>query len=345
MKLTREGLQDAVREGILSSEQAEALYRHLERQPATGPAFSLTNILYYFGGLTAIGAMTLFMNLGWEQFGGWGILSIAILYAAIGLLLTERFRRGGHHIPAGICATFTIAMTPLAIYGLQQGMGWWPDDSVYRDYHRNIKWHWIYLELGTLAAATLLAWRYRYPFMIMPVAVTLWYMSMDVTAMLTHGEADYIFKAFVTLWFGLLMTLIALWVDIRSRNSRQDYAFWLYLFGVMTFWCGLSLQQSDSEISRFLYFCINLGLIFTGAVLVRRVFVVFGALGCAGYMQHLAAYMFQDSWLFPVALTAIGLGIVYLGLVWQRNEQTITRKMRALLPVILRELLEKRAAR
>ena len=343
MNITRDGLQDAVKEGILSNEQAEALYQHLESLPGAGPAFSFTNILYYFGGLTAIGAMTLFMNLGWEQFGGWGILFIAILYAGIGLLLTERFRRGGHHIPAGTCATFAIAMTPLAIYGLQQGMGWWPDETTYRDYHRYIKWHWIYLELGTLAVGAALAWRYRYPFMIMPVAVTLWYTSMDVTAMLTHGEADYIFKAFVTLWFGLLMTLIAFWVDIRSRNSRQDYAFWLYLFGVMTFWCGLSLQQSDSELSKFVYFCINLGLIFAGAVLVRRVFVVFGALGCAGYMQHLASYIFQDSWLFPVALTAIGLGIVYLGLVWQRNEKTITRRMRTVLPVVLRELLEERA--
>jgi hypothetical protein len=327
VNITRDGLQDAVKEGILSNEQAEALYQHLESLPGAGPAFSFTNILYYFGGLTAIGAMTLFMNLGWEQFGGWGILFIAILYAGIGLLLTERFRRGGHHIPAGICATFAIAMTPLAIYGLQQGMGWWPDETTYRDYHRYIKWHWIYLELGTLAVGAALAWRYRYPFMIMPVAVTLWYTSMDVTAMLTHGEADYIFKAFVTLWFGLLMTLTAFWVDI----------------GVMTFWCGLSLQQSDSELSKFVYFCINLGLIFAGAVLVRRVFVVFGALGCAGYMQHLASYIFQDSWLFPVALTAIGLGIVYLGLVWQRNEKTITRRMRTVLPVVLRELLEERA--
>lgn len=93
-----------------------------------------------------------------------------------------------------------------------------------------------------------------------------------------------------------------------------------------------------------LYFCINVGLIFTGAILIRRVFVVFGALGCAGYLEHLASQVFQDSWLFPVALTAIGLGVVYLGLVWQRNETRITHKVRSILPVALQELLQARAA-
>ena len=30
------------------------------------PRFSFTNTLYYFGGMVAIGAMTLFMTLGWR---------------------------------------------------------------------------------------------------------------------------------------------------------------------------------------------------------------------------------------------------------------------------------------
>jgi hypothetical protein len=168
-------------------------------------------------------------------------------------------------------------------------------------------------------------------------------MSMDVADMLTGGEADYIFRAFVSMWFGLVIMLLAFWVDLRSRKSEHDYAFWLYLFGVMAFWCGLSLQESDSELSKFLYFCINLGLIGTGAILVRRVFVVFGALGCAGYLEHLASTIFENSWLFPITLTAIGLGIVYLGIIWQRNETLITQRTRALLPVALQELLAERA--
>jgi hypothetical protein len=184
-------------------------------------------------------------------------------------------------------------------------------------------------------------WRYRYPFLLMPIAVTLWYMSMDMADMLTGGVADFEFKAFVSMWFGLLTTTIAFRVDIRSRQTG-DYAFWLYLFGVLAFWCGLTMQQPDSELARFIYFLTNLGLIGIGTVLVRRVFLVFGALGCAGCLEHLASSIFQDSWLFPIALTAICPGIVYLGILWLRHEAAITGRVQALLPQALRELLAAR---
>jgi len=343
MKISREQLRNAAEEGIISIDQVDDLFSYLRRQPDTGPSFNFTNILYYFGGLVAIGAMTLFMNLGWEEFGGWGILYISMAYAGIGLILVGKFQRAGHAIPAGICATFVVAITPLAIYGFQQGMGWWPDETTYHEYHEYIKWHWIYLEFGTLVVGTIMAWIYSYPFLVMPVAATLWYMSMDMAVMLTGGEYDYEFRAFVSMWFGLLTIFIAFWVDIRSRKSG-DYAFWLYIFGVIAFWCGLSMQHSDSEFSKFIYLCINMGLIGIGAVLVRRVFVVFGVLGCAGYFEHLASTIFENSWLFPIALTVIGLSIVYLGVVWQKNEEVITNRIRGILPVALQELLSERTS-
>ncbi|MDJ0719991.1 MAG: hypothetical protein QNJ04_00070 [Desulfobacterales bacterium] len=289
----------------------------------------------------AIVAMTLFMNLGWERFGGWGIFAIALAYAGAGLRLTHFFQARGHAIPAGICAAFVVALTPLAIYGLLQAMGWWPDESVYREYHRYIRWHWIFLELGTLAAGAVVAYRFRYPFLLMPVAVTLWYMSMDVAAMLAGGRPDFELRALVSMVFGLAMTLFAFWVDMRSTRSG-DHAFWLYLFGVMAFWGGLTSQHSDSELSKFIYACTNLVLIGSGVVLVRRVFVVFGAIGVSVYLGHLANEVFKDSWLFPLALTAIGLGIIYLGLVWQKNEARITPRVRSCLPKALRDFLEEK---
>jgi hypothetical protein len=341
MKIHEKHLDDAAARGIITAEQLAALLAFLRSRPDTGPAFNFTNLLYYFGGLVAIGAMTLFMNLGWEEFGGWGIFWISLAYAAAGLLLSRYFMKQGHAIPAGICATFVVALTPLAIYGLQQANGWWPDDTVYQDYHRVIQWHWIYLELGTLAAGSIMLWRFRYPFSVMPVAVTLWYMSMDVAAMLMADEFDWEFRAFVSMWFGLATVLLAFWVDLRSRHSG-DFAFWLYIFGVMAFWGGLSSQESDSELNKLLYFCINIGLIAIGAVLVRKVFVVFGAIGSALYLGHLADKVFADSWMFPIVLAAIGLLIVYCGLLWSRHEAAITRILRSGLPLPLRQLVEAR---
>ena len=342
MKITREMLDDAARENIITEKQADRLHEYLTGLPAAGPTFDFTHVLYYLGGIIAIGAMTLFMNLGWESFGGWGVFFISLAYAGIGLKLIGRFQGKGYAVPAGICATFVVALTPLAIYGLQQAVGFWPDESAYREYHRYVKWHWLYMELGTLVAGLVMAWHYRYPFLMMPVAVTLWYMSMDVAVMLMEGQYDWQFRALVSMYFGLLMTLVAFWVDFRS-GTRADHAFWLYIFGVMTFWGGMTGQESGSEISKLIYFGINLFMIAIGVVIVRRVFVVFGAIGASLYLGHLAWDVFRDSWLFPIALTAIGLLIIYLGVLWQSNEKGITEKARALMPGPLREFLESRA--
>lgn len=342
MNITKQNLAHAVDEKIISAKQADVLFDFFQSHSQDAPKFTFTHVLYYLGGLIAIGAMTLFMNLGWESFGGGGIVLISALYAAIGLKITHTLSAKNHSIPAGICATFVVCLTPLAIYGLQRWLGVWPDDSTYRDYHRYIKWHWLYMELGTLVVGAVLAWRYKYPFLIMPIAVTLWYLTMDITAMISGGDFSWELRKLVSLYSGLLMIGLAFWVDVRSRY-KADYAFWIYIFGVLAFWGGLSTQHSDSELSKFIYFCINLLMIALGAMLIRKVFVIFGALGSCAYLGYLASDVFKNSWLFPMALTAIGLGIVYLGILWQKHEKVIVDKSRSLLPVSLRELLEARS--
>lgn len=339
MNLTRDNLNKAVAAKILSAQQAANLIEFIKNLPDQAPGFNLTNVLYYFGGLIAIGAMTLFMNLGWELYGGWGIFFLCACYAILGLALSQQFAQKGLRIPAGICATFVICLTPLGIYGLQNALGWWPDNQVFfEQYNYYINWNWLLMELGTLFVGLILAWIYRYPFMVMPIAVTLWYMSMDVAAMITAEHHSYELSAMVSMYFGLLTVLLAFWVDVRSSKTA-DYAFWLYIFGVMAFWGGLTSQHSDSELSKFLYFCINIGMILTGVLLNRKVFVVFGALGCCFYIGYLAFQVFKDSYLFPVVLSAIGLAVIYLGILWQKHEARLTASMRSILPTPLRDLL------
>jgi Ca2+/Na+ antiporter len=109
----------------------------------------------------------------------------------------------------------------------------------------------------------------------------------------------------------------------------------------MAFWGGLSMMKSDSELNKFIYCCINLGMIAVGAMLSRRVFAVFGGFGVAGYLYHLADSVFKDSMLFPLALTFLGLGVIYMGVKWQRHEEALGRFLRGVLPQPLRELIER----
>jgi len=237
-------------------------------------------------------------------------------------------------------------MVPLAIFAAQMALGYWGENKPYRDFHVFIDWRWIMMEFGTLAIGAILLWRYRFPFMLMPIAVTLWYMSMDLVPFFLGGARTYDWELYkiVSLYFGLAMTLLAFWVDLRSRASR-DYAFWLYLFGVLTFWGGLSLMNSNSELSKLAYCGINVLMILIGAILGRRVFAVFGGLGVACYLGHLSQQVFKDSLLFPFALSLIGLAIIWLGVLWQRREAQLSAGLRAFLPAAFRELLEARAVR
>jgi hypothetical protein len=98
-------------------------------------------------------------------------------------------------------------------------------------------------------------------------------------------------------------------------------------------------MDSTSEWGRLGYCAINVALILFGAVIGRRVYAVFGAIGVAMYLGYLASTLFPESLLLPFALSLIGLGVIGLGLVWQRHEVAWTAKLRAPLPPAWRALL------
>jgi hypothetical protein len=334
-------LEAAAVAGLLQSEQVEPLHEFLAGLHHDRPRFDLTHVLYYSGGLVAIGAMTLFMNLGWQRFGGWGTLSISLCYALAGLWLTQRFFVRRHSVPAAVSGAFVISMVPLVVFAAQEVLGVWPAGFAYPEFHRRIAFAYIYMELATMLVAAFMLYGYRLPFFTMPLGVSLWYLSMDFAELILGVGLNVSQMGYLSMAVGGLMLVLSMYVDLRSP-WQIDYAFWLYLFAVATFWGGLSVQSSDSEWAHFGYFAVNLMLIGFGVLLGRRVFVVFGALGAGSYLVHLASEVFLDSWLFPVVLCALGLCIVYLGVWWQKNEAWLSGRLRGCLPPDAQDILHKR---
>ena len=82
-QLERHHLDEAAQAGLISGAQASALWsflcEHASALVAGHATFSLSNVLHYLGGMLAIGAMSIFATLGWEQFGGAGVFFIALL--------------------------------------------------------------------------------------------------------------------------------------------------------------------------------------------------------------------------------------------------------------------------
>ena len=352
LSIHRDDLDQAVAQGVLPAPAAEPLWQYLATAVAAravpaaalheAPRFAFTHILYYFGGMLAIGAATLFMTEGWQRLGPMGLLAICIIYGAACVWGASRLHGRGLEIPAGIMATLAVCLVPLATWALQHQLGLWPEGgtSRYAHYHTHIDWRWLTLELATLVAAAVALWRLRYSFLMMPVAMTLWYMSMDLARLIVAPESpeSWTFYRDFSLFFGLAMALFGFWVDARSRapgGSRRDYAFWPYLMGMLTFWCALTMRHSDSELDKFLYLLLNLVLIALSALLGRRVFAVCGAFGVAFYLGHLSSKVFKDSLLFPLALTLIGLAIIAGGIWWQRHEARIHAALRRHVPAAL----------
>lgn len=345
MRVSRKDFEWAASRGVISPAQAEGLWRALEGRGSGRPRFDLPNVAYYFGALVVISAMTWFMTLGWERFGGGGIMAISLVYAACfagvgGLLWLVKDLR----VPGGLLVTAAVCMTPLAVYGFERMTGLWLQDvpGQYRDFYEWIEGGWFFMEVATIAAG-LIALRFvRFPFLTAPIAFSLWFMSMDLTPLI-YGSDYYEAEGFqiVSLVFGLVVLLGSFLVD---RRTEEDYAFWGYLFGMMAFWGGLSLLEGGSELEWFFYGLINLGLILISVLLERRVFVVFGAVGVFWYVGHLAREIFEDSMLFPFVLSAVGLAIIALGILYARNKERIERSAISSIPKGVRRFLPRERA-
>lgn len=342
MKISKDDLDWATTQGVLSADQATVLWNVLEHRGQSQQQFDLPHVACYFGALIVIAAMGWFMTEAWERFGGGGIFLISAAYAICFILAGRTlWSKETLKVPGGLLFTMAVCMTPLAIYGLERYTGIWPqgDPGTYRGYHIWVKGSWFLMELGTIIAGAIMLKFIRFPFLTAPIAFSLWYMSMDLTPLL-FGKTEFAWdeRLFVSLWFGVAVLLVAYIID---RRTKDDYAFWLYLFGLLSFWGGLSLINSDSELDKFFYCVINIGLVFLSVLLERRAFIIFGALGVFGYLGHLASVVFKDSLLFPFALSILGIMVIYLGILYQRHHAEIERAVLGLVPDSLRRALPK----
>src|SRR5215470_10980428 len=247
MQIDRTQLDNAVRRGIIDDAQATALWSFLLAEQKDRPQFAFNHLLYYLGGLVAIGGVSVFVTLGWETLGGMGLFLVALVVMAVAVWLTDYFlAKQKLAIPAGLMAALIVAATPLAVYGLQRASGYWEFNTPYRTYHTLVDGRWIVMELVTLLVGAAVLWLWRLPFSVMPVAVTLWYMSMDLAPLLTslsgvdlsdpnlsyeqrnaYWNAYWEMRKWASVVVGLAIIAGAIAVD-RARRSQLDYAFWLH---------------------------------------------------------------------------------------------------------------------
>ena len=344
MHYTEDDLRAAQQAGVIDAGAVDRLVQFLgSREPAAAQAvkFDIAHLLWYAGALIVIAAMGLFTTVVFSEMGGGALLACAIAYAVV-------FTVAGHHLwtkrnlrtPGGLLISVAVSMAPMAVYGVQDMLGWWGrfgDPGAYEDFYVWIKGSWVFMEVATVIAGVIALRYYRFPFIVSIIAVALLFLSMDLTPWIFGTEQfSWEMRRQVSMWFGLGVLIVAWIVDCRARGV--DFAFWLHLFGLMAFWGGLSLTDSSSELGKALYCLLNVGLVFLAVFLMRRAYAVFGTIGISMYMGHLANVVFKDSLLFPFALSLIGVAVIGAGLLYFRKREAIAAWLDERLPQGLQHL-------
>lgn len=356
MQFSDNDLRAAAAAGLIDAAQAERVIGFMTARrrpdaertdvptPAPAPSgirFDVVHLLWYAGALIVMGAMGLFSTLAFAQMGGSALAVTAIVYAAL-------FAIAGHYLwtvkdlrtPGGLMIAVAASMAPLAVYGIQDALGLWSQfgkPGTMRDFYLWIKGSWVFMESAAIAAGALALRFYRFPFIVFIIAVALWFMSMDIVPWITGSElGNWETSRKVSIWFGLGLLIVA--VTVNAIQRRGDFAFWLYLFGLITFWGGITASSGGTNFDKALYCLLNIVFLFLAIFLGRRPFAVFGVMGIAIYLGDLAGKVFKDSLMFPFVLSLIGIGIIAAGLAYHRRQTAIEAWFARALPDGLKRL-------
>lgn len=345
MEITEKKILEAVEKNIISPEQGERLWEFWKEGKDCSSQFRFSHLAYYLGALLVLFALGWFMHNAWQWFGGMGMFAIAVVYAGVFVMLGNYLWEKGLSLPGGLLIVLAVAMTPLAIYGLERWMGLWPqfEPGQYHDFYQLIHRGYVWMEIGTILSAYIAIRFFPFPFLMAPIGIALYLLSIDVAPLLLGKEYHWQDGRWISLYFGAAMIISSLYIDLRCQRLRkEDYAFWGYLFGTASFWGGLTLMESGNEWSKFGYCIVNLLLLLFGVLIQRKVFLVFGTIGVSGYIGHLTYQLFKDSILFPFSLTLIGLLTIYGGIVYSRKQDAVEGWIRNRMPGWIQRFLPSR---
>ncbi len=238
-------LDAAVAAGLIDSGLRDRLVaffaarRQSEVEALPAPRFEPIHVLYYAGALIVIGAMGLFATAAFDRFGGWALSATALAYALALTAIGDRLWRDGRtRIPGGLLVAAAASMAPLAIYGVQDALDVWSSAKPggYNEFYPLVNASWVWMEVGAIVASAVTLARYRFPFIVLIGAFATWFLSMDLAALLRSSRSRGLGNGMGVAPHGVGASSAASWAaapgsSTSSASGRDDFAFWLHLFG------------------------------------------------------------------------------------------------------------------
>jgi hypothetical protein len=257
--------------------------------------WSSASFLVYLGGLTLFGALGSLLSVQSDDYGSGAFVGWALLV----FLATEAFaltaRAYGHRVTAGLLAFSAVAAWVVLLGAILDWFGWLADtNSLFSGFHVS---H-LFLELSLVFAAGLALLIFRFPLLVLLLAVGTWLFVTD----LLSGGGDW--TAVLTILVGLMLLSWAVAVD---RGSTRPYAFWLHVASGLTIGGGLLWLFHDGDWDWALIGIVALIYVWIGDRLLRSSWVVLGAWALLQTTAHFAAKWSGEAlgaffYLFPFVL-------------------------------------------
>jgi len=334
MKYTKEQLDFAVMHGVFTQEQKERFVSLIDENFNT--VNPLQKFLLYAGALLIISALTWLLGESWVRLGHKALLTIASVYFfafwGAGIIA----KKAESALASNLLFCVSITVVPLITYAAMRVNGFWPDDT-YGDFYVWIRGKWVVIELATIAVALPFLIKTKFPFIVFFIAFCLWSMSMDIVPILYKSNMfSWTERARVSVCFGALMLAGGYLMHLKYR---RDYAFWMYVFALIALTSGLSVFYNDDACAMAILLAVHVLLCFVSLFLRERVFMVFGVIGTGEFLSRISYKFFEDSIMFPFALTIIGCLLIFAGIVYQKNRKKIDLFVNRLLPAHIRKYM------
>jgi hypothetical protein len=249
---------------------------------------------------------------------------LSVIYFAAFFFGAERFGKSpGLRVPSGLLYVLAASMTPFFISSLQL-LTWKGADFM---------WTGLAVALATLVVGNVLTARARISFVCLPALLAGASAACYGTALLfTHDTWFGLNEAWGLVGYGVFSTVLSLVID---KRSNEDYSFWGYGVGAISFWAGLTVVVGGDGWG--LYALVGLVSMFASVILSRNVFAFTGGFAVLAYVAHISYTYFSNSIAFFFSMGVVGFLTMLVGVWYVRNAEQVQKVALKLVPKSMRK--------
>jgi hypothetical protein len=304
-------LETAGRVGV-DDAAARALYTALYTKPAAAHPLvdqtasyaerdtlsRLVQTLLYLGVLLVIGAHAWWSSQAYDADGFGGLLALTLAFQAGFLGAAWASARRGLPTLAAALATIFIFYTPLAVYAAERCLGVDLHRS-YADFYPWISQGWAVMELVSIIVGLAVFARLRHPFLLLPVLLFGYFLTMDGTAHLAGSDSFGTLGPYVAA-YGALCAVAGVALDYRGWRR---FAFWPHVFAMLSALWAIEAWSGSPQAALIISGALGIG---AGIWLGRVSYLVGGGIGLWAGITCLAP---SPSTLIVSGLCLVGVAV------------------------------------